>query len=435
MNKSTLNEEKSAPYIGFRLGREYSLSTAEILSLIQAHGLNLHVYDCTEYILVVENKCKEDYVHPLTKSGGTVKIFELPFLCDESLERRTLRSWMDQIHLVDGYLRNALYGEKKFVFGVSTYPLSDFEGDINDLVEYNEFFGLFLKDKFKEYGLNPGFLTARTVVPELTSQEIEKKALIERSFELITCIGRERILLGKTVWIQDYQKFEKRDISRPKRMPEIMTPTKLSLMLLNLSLKGNSQRFLDPFCGTGTILQEALLKGLEIYGADLDPKCVEATKENLKWLVREFNIKGQDKFLNRIFQCDIRNISAKVKSASIDAIATEPYLGPPLRGSPSLRQVRETVSSLQHFYSEALEELNKVLKDAGRMVMTFPIYRVKDRKIFIPLEDILGNMFKVINPLAFAHPLKKTRFTRRNTLIYYRETQKVGREIVILEKR
>lgn len=434
-NNTDEKESRSAPeYIGLRLGREYPLSIAEIFSLIQANNLTLPLYDCTENILIVTNTHKMKEVPCLKKSGGTIKIFELPFLYRGSTSKRVFHSWLSSLDLLNNYLRNTLYSEKKFVFGISSYPLSDFEGDVNDLQEYNEFLGSFLKNKFKEYGFSPGFLgvAARRMLPELSSAEIAKKNLLKKSFELVFCIGKDKILLGKTVWIQDYKKFEKRDISRPKRMPEIMTPTKLSLMLLNLSLKSNSKRFLDPFCGTGTILQEALLKGLTIYGSDINPRCVEATKENLQWLIKEFHL---DTPLLNIFQCDARNLSTRIEKKSIDAVATEPYLGPPVRGSPSLSTVHDLVNDLRQFYTQSLKELKKILKDDGKIVMTFPVYRIKNQKIFMPVEDILDNEFKIISSESLAHCFKILRYKKRNTLLYYRENQKVGREIVTLEKR
>ena len=45
---------------------------------------------------------------------------------------------------------------------------------------------------------------------------------------------------------------------------------------------------LDPFCGTGTVLQEALLAGYDVVGTDLSQKIVDYTTENLSWLQSTF---------------------------------------------------------------------------------------------------------------------------------------------------
>ena len=41
----------------------------------------------------------------------------------------------------------------------------------------------------------------------------------------------------------------------------------------------------DPCCGTGTILEEALLAGADVYGSDIDPEAVLATRGRLGQLV------------------------------------------------------------------------------------------------------------------------------------------------------
>ena len=41
---------------------------------------------------------------------------------------------------------------------------------------------------------------------------------------------------------------------------------------------------LDPFCGTGVVLQEALIMGFNAYGTDLSEKMISFSDINLKWL-------------------------------------------------------------------------------------------------------------------------------------------------------
>src|SRR4029078_6190467 len=41
---------------------------------------------------------------------------------------------------------------------------------------------------------------------------------------------------------------------------------------------------LDPFCGTGVILQEAALMGYKAYGSDLMPQMANYAQQNWAWL-------------------------------------------------------------------------------------------------------------------------------------------------------
>ena len=214
-NMSERRLKLTPEFIGIRLGREYTLSAAEIFSLIEANELGLQFYDVTENILILNStNQRKDYLEYLSQCGGAIKIFELPFIYrgvgqkGYKEARDKLYSWLKNINLINDYLKDVLYEKQKFVFGVSSYALSDFKGNIDDLRKYNEFFGMFLKNELKQYKLKSGFMgvVIERNPPELTSVEITKKKLLERSFELVTCIGKDEILVGKTLWVQNYQR-------------------------------------------------------------------------------------------------------------------------------------------------------------------------------------------------------------------------------------
>ncbi len=63
---------------------------------------------------------------------------------------------------------------------------------------------------------------------------------------------------------------------------------RLARAMLNLAHpRPPSQRlgFVDPFCGTGGLLLEAALLGIEALGLDLDPEMVTGCERNLEWLL------------------------------------------------------------------------------------------------------------------------------------------------------
>ena len=91
--------------------------------------------------------------------------------------------------------------------------------------------------------------------------------------------GRE-LVIALTEAIQDIDAYTARDRERPARSAKVgMLPPKLAQILVN-SAQGSA--IYDPFCGTGVILQEALLMGHEAYGSDLAAEMVDATRTNLE---------------------------------------------------------------------------------------------------------------------------------------------------------
>jgi len=67
-----------------------------------------------------------------------------------------------------------------------------------------------------------------------------------------------------------------------------LRPT-VAAALVRMAAPGSGrQRIWDPFCGSGTILCEAAERGNEVWGTDNDPEAVEAARENLASVKREY---------------------------------------------------------------------------------------------------------------------------------------------------
>ena len=67
---------------------------------------------------------------------------------------------------------------------------------------------------------------------------------------------------------------------RPYFHPSSIDP-RIARALVNIS--GATNEVMDPFCGTGGILIEAGLVGLDVYGIDIEEKMVVGAKENLAY--------------------------------------------------------------------------------------------------------------------------------------------------------
>jgi tRNA (guanine6-N2)-methyltransferase len=67
-----------------------------------------------------------------------------------------------------------------------------------------------------------------------------------------------------------------------------LRPT-VAAALVRLAVPGRKpQRVWDPFCGSGTILCEAAGMGHEVWGTDIEPEAVDASRANIAAVNREF---------------------------------------------------------------------------------------------------------------------------------------------------
>lgn len=92
----------------------------------------------------------------------------------------------------------------------------------------------------------------------------------------------DEYIIGRLVQDIDRGLFEQRkNQDRPFSSPVSLDPV-LARVLVNLSEVSAGEKILDPFCGTGGILIEAGLCGIDVYGMDIQQEMVEGTRENLE---------------------------------------------------------------------------------------------------------------------------------------------------------
>jgi 23S rRNA G2445 N2-methylase RlmL len=85
--------------------------------------------------------------------------------------------------------------------------------------------------------------------------------------------------------------------------------------LVRIASQGRGRpRIWDPFCGSATILCEAAEQGYEVWGTDIDPEAVEASRENLAAVKREY--------WNRIERADSTSPKTWKKHQSATAVVT-----------------------------------------------------------------------------------------------------------------
>src|SRR3990167_688249 len=360
--------------------------------------------------------------------GGTVKIGQIAGRVKENESRTiTLQPRIDArgISMVRdelvGVLKNILEKENKFIFGISAYSV---EGGVNikAIQAKMKNIGLSLKKEFKASGRRSRFAVSRE--DNLSSVAVVKNKLLTDGMEFLVLAGANELILGKTLTVQDFAKYNLRDYGRPVPSPRSgMLPPKLAQMMINISKIQKNQTVLDPFCGSGTILQEAANLGIEnLIGADCDARAIDDTKKNMAWFQDEFKIRPR--FLN-IFQCDARELSQKIQTNSIDAIIAEPYLGPPLTGREPFFIIQKNRDELEILYAAAFQEFAKILKSGGAVAFIFPRFQKNNEILEIRNLDQIKKCGFTIQPLSQS---------RRGSVIYQKDIQHLAREIFVFRK-
>ncbi|OIO49066.1 MAG: hypothetical protein AUJ34_01900 [Parcubacteria group bacterium CG1_02_41_12] len=312
----------------------------------------------------------------------------------------------------------------KFHFGLSAYDLG---GKVINQRELKAL-GLGSKKLLKQQNVSVRLVESKS--GNLSSVDVVKNKLLDKGVELCLMFADNGVLIGKTESVQPFEDYSHRDFDRPTRdMKRGMIPPKLARSMINMSGVDDGGLILDPFCGIGTVLQEALLMKYKVIGTDVDEQAIRGAKKNIEWLLNSQKTSLPD---YKIDAMDVRTLDKTLAEKSMDAIVTEFDLGPPLQEDESRVKIEAIEKSLSEFYENALGKMRFVLKDGKRTVIAWP-YFVK-QGIYISAFDKLDELgLRVVAPYPVefqdVYPL-----TNRGTLLYGRPGQSVFREILILEK-
>lgn len=402
----------------FILGKNEELSLAELIVVLNA---NTHVIiqSCAHGVALIESKAPIDLPRLQERLGGIIK-------CGEIMGE--ISAITELPNLILSFIGS---GTEKFHFGFSVY--TEKAGALSNRKQLHAL-GIIIKRRLAEKKIPSRFVTSRE--PALSSVIVRKEKLLEGMDACIIDAGRGRWIVGRTRAAQDFKSYGERDFGRPGRDDlSGMLPPKLAKIMINLSAIATNGALLDPFCGSGTILQEALLLGYtHLVGSDMEKKAIDDTRRNLAWL---HNKKGLDITEVRVFQGEVERLTSFLPDQLFDAIVTEPYLGPALRGRETVSDLLKTKRGLEELYLSAFAQYVQILKPNGRVVMVLPVFVTSDSMMFMDIVDDIKKMgFSVINPLAtVSERLAPPATNFRWPLMYYREGQRVYREIWIFEKK
>jgi tRNA (guanine10-N2)-dimethyltransferase len=239
--------------------------------------------------------------------------------------------------------------------------------------------------------------------------------------------GHVEFLINGNEWyvltgVQNITAYKNRDQARPARDAKVgMLPPKLAQILVNLCGPLDSgSRVLDPFCGTGVVLQEATLDGYKVYGTDLSERMIEYSEKNLKWLSEKKSYEN-DPILE---QGDATSHSWKSK---IDAVACETYLGIPMSTPPADIKLKEQKQECKSIILGFLKNISSQIEPNTPLALAVPAWlrpngHYERLNILDEIEDMGYNVVK-LNHLS------------QEDMLYFRDGQIVAREIILLRKK
>lgn len=373
------------------LGRQPKISLAELESLYD--NVRLLKPDLAEFELSAEAPHDESGNYPaLARLGGTIKIAE-------PISEPLTEFW------------KKLPESGKIVLGVS-----DFSKGASPYTAQRE--GLHWKRVIGKSGRNVRVVPNKAAVLS-SATSLHNHLCTATRIELIKN-GREYY---RVVELQDIAAYVARDQARPARDAKVgMLPPKLAQILINLcGDRPKGSVLLDPFCGTGVVLQEAALMGYAVSGSDLSERMVEYTKRNLDWLREKRALATREPMLE---VGDARTLAWK---PPIDAVACETYLGQPMSQPPTEMKLKQEEQECRAIIVGFLRNLAEQLQPETPVVIAVPAWLRPDghyKRL---------NLLDEISELGYN--VKRFRNVGQEDLLYHREKQVVAREIIVLRKK
>jgi tRNA G10 N-methylase Trm11 len=431
------------PIVTFISGKNWMLSLAELTAYFRSReiGFEIQFFSGEFFTLSFEEGFDATVIADL---GGTIKIGEVKakfptetikeaFLGKDKQAKKQITTTLSLSGLVDGIAKSS----EKVVFGVSVYCTESTLRSSSGVIQ--RFVGSTVKDGLADLGQKSNFMGFgnERKQAQLSHVEVIKKNLVENKAEILFCIGRIETWVATTVAVHNPFEFQKRDIYKPNQRKIFGMPPRLGRIMVNLSSCKAGKILLDPFCGVGTILQEALMEKAMVVGVDVNPWCVKAATENLEWLVNEYGLKDAD---FRVLQGDVNRLVEKIGQVTMDCIVCEPDLGPALRQVPTGPYAEKIIHKLEPLYFGFVEQAYGVLVPGGRLVLVTPYIKTRSGQIVtMPINKKLESLgFKNVYPFSkdmFSESAGLLeRLVNTGSLVEMDERHMIGREIHIVEK-
>jgi tRNA G10 N-methylase Trm11 len=370
----------------FILGRNTELSKLEIFSFLKKtqNPVKNFFLEKNGLLVEVENSIDGKTIDFL---GGTISIGEI-------ISEGNFKSLTSELENKSIYM-----GTKNNI----TFALWDFckEETSSKILDY-------LKKRFRSEKLRASQKPLSGIIQSQDEQEFSILSSKLVDLEFFVFETKDKIFFGEITQKCDYSSLELRDMKKPVRREALSISPRLAKIMINLSGAFKEQTLVDPFCGIGVILQEALLQNISVIGVDFDKTAVDGARQNLAWL----------NFPKENYQL-LRNDSTQIKIREVEVLVAEPDFGPILKKSPTPEQSREIMQNFEDLLISVLNNLKPSVKNT--YVFTAPCVKLHNKKrASCNIQKILDStQLKLVE----GFPVKE-----------FRESQIVGREIFVLER-
>jgi tRNA (guanine10-N2)-dimethyltransferase len=261
---------------------------------------------------------------------------------------------------------------------------------------------------------------------ELSTAQVYHSHLADKNGAELLIIRTDdhKTLIARTTAIQDIDGYTMRDRGRPKRDARVgMLPPKLAQIIINLATADArptpEHTLLDPFCGTGVVLQEAALMGYTTHGTDLEPRMITYTQANLEWLATKFDIPDS--------KSEVGDATSYTWQPQPSFVACETYLGRPFTDTPARGVIEQTVSEVNAILSKFLRNMHGQLAPGVRLCLAVPAWQIRPKQFrHLPLVDQISDLG--YNRVEFER-------VSHAGLLYYREDQIVARQLLVLTRK
>lgn len=388
------------------LGRQPALGMAELEHL---YGADSTSWFSDLSVCVDTDSFAVDNLGGVQKTGRVVA--ELPHGDWHRISMKIVQNYVQAWSGFDG----------KITLGISAYGFDVSTRDIQKT-------GIVLKQKLKKDGVSLRLIPNTEPILNSATSHHNKLGLSPNKVELLVVRARSgRIIIAESTGAQNITAYTKRDQERPKRDAFVgMLPPKLAQTMINLAAPlnrepsdGTKKRILDPFCGTGVILQEAALMGYSVYGTDLAPKMIDFSITNLEWLSESHHVTLD----TTVHQGDAMDTSW---TGPIDAVVCESYLGQPFSAPPSLSKLDQVRKNCNHIITDFLKNIGRQITPGTPLCIAVPAWRDANNQFYhLPVTND-------IQALGFEH--YQFKHIKKDELLYYREDQIVARELLVLVK-
>jgi tRNA G10 N-methylase Trm11 len=288
--------------------------------------------------------------------------------------------------------------------------------------------GLKVKNALRRQNNSVRLIPSDTTELSTAASHHNKLGLSPNKIEILIVSRGNKIILASSTGAQNITAYAARDQKRPKRDAFVgMLPPKLAQIIINLAVGSTASdpkiTILDPFCGTGVILQESLIMGFDAYGTDLNPKMIDYSRENLDWLVRTKN-SDEPRYVGKI-TLEVGDATKHKWQGQINAVASEIYLGQPFSAIPSDAKLAEVRRNCRRILADFLENLAPQIAPNTPLCLAIPAWRTKYGWQHLEMLDIARNL---------GYNIQEFKNAPQKDLLYYRENQIVGRELLVLRR-